>query len=41
MHEYYQPDGAEPILNPGFQNWNHLVLNMIAWFEGREAVTEF
>jgi putative isomerase len=41
MHEYYQPANAEPILNPGFQNWNHLVLNMIAWFEGRETVTEF
>jgi putative isomerase len=40
LHEYYQPDGA-PILNPGFQNWNHLVLNMIAWFEGREVVVEF
>jgi putative isomerase len=41
MHEYYQPSNAEPILNPGFQNWNHLVLNMIAWYEGRGAVTEF
>jgi putative isomerase len=41
MHEYYQPSNAEPILNPGFQNWNHLVLNMIAWFEDRETVTEF
>ncbi len=41
LHEYYQPDNGEPVLNPGFQNWNHLVLNMIAWFEGREFVREF
>jgi putative isomerase len=40
LHEYYQPDG-EPLLNPGFQNWNHLVLNMIAWHEGAEEVVEF
>lgn len=41
LHEYYQPDNGEPILNRGFQNWNYLVLNMIAWLEGRDAVTEF
>ena len=41
MHEYYQPENGEPILNRGFQNWNYLVLNMIAWLEGREAVAEF
>jgi putative isomerase len=41
LHEYYLPDNAEPVLNPGFQNWNYLVLNMIAWREGRDVVTEF
>ena len=41
LHEYYQPDNGEPILNRGFQNWNYLVLNMIAWLEGRPVVTEF
>ncbi|MDT8390174.1 MAG: trehalase family glycosidase [Lentisphaeria bacterium] len=41
MHEYYQPENGEPILNLGFQNWNYLVLNMIAWLEGQEPVTEF
>jgi len=41
LHEYYQPDNGEPILNRGFQNWNYLVLNMIAWLEGKPAVTEF
>jgi len=41
LHEYYQPENGEPILNRGFQNWNYLVLNMIAWLEGNEAVSEF
>lgn len=41
LHEYYQPENGEPILNRGFQNWNFLALNMIAWLEGRPVVTEF
>jgi putative isomerase len=41
LHEYYQPDNGEPILNPGFQNWNYLVLNMIEWLKGREPIAEF
>ncbi|MDX2077840.1 MAG: trehalase family glycosidase [bacterium] len=41
MHEYYQPENGEPILNRGFQNWNYLVLNMCAWLEGRPVVSEF
>ena len=41
LHEYYQPENGEPILNPGFQNWNYLVLNMIEWLKGREPVAEF
>lgn len=41
LHEYYQPDNGEPIINRGFQNWNYLVLNMIAWLEGRTRVNEF
>ncbi len=41
MHEYYQPENGEPILNRGFQNWNYLVLNMIAWLEGKAPVMEF
>lgn len=41
LHEYYEPETGEPILNPGFQNWNYLVLNMIAWLEGKEIITEF
>lgn len=41
LHEYYQPENGEPILNRGFQNWNYLVLNMAAWLEGRPRVAEF
>lgn len=41
LHEYYQPENGEPVLNPGFQNWNYLVLNMCRWLEGRDAVVEF
>lgn len=32
LHEYYNPDTGEGIINPGFQNWNYLVLNMIEWY---------
>lgn len=41
LHEYYQPENGEPILNPGFQNWNYLVLNMAEWLRGRTPVAEF
>lgn len=41
MHEYYSPDDGTPIINPGFQNWNMLVLNMIYWYEGKEYIEEF
>ena len=41
MHEYYHPDTGEPIMNPGFQNWNLLAINMQAWLEGRDVVEEF
>jgi len=41
MHEYYLPSNGEPVLNPGFLNWNLLVVNMIAWLEGKEMVHEF
>ncbi|KJD34314.1 glycoside hydrolase family 37 [Tamlana nanhaiensis] len=41
LHEYYEPETGEPLLNKGFQNWNYLVLNMIAWMENKKAVEEF
>lgn len=41
LHEYYDPDSGEPIINKGFQNWNYLVLNMIDYLDGRECVSAF
>ena len=41
LHEYYLPENGEPVLNKGFQNWNFLVLNMAAWLDGKQMVTEF
>lgn len=41
LHEYYHPDNGEPIMTKGFQNWNFLVLGMIAWCEGRKVAAEF
>jgi putative isomerase len=41
LHEYYLPDSGEPVLNPGFQDWDYLVLNMIAWYEGKPCIEEF
>lgn len=41
MHEYYSPDDGAPVINPGFQNWNMLVLNMICWYEGKKYIEEF
>ena len=40
LHEYYDPDSGNPIMNKGFQNWNYLVLNMLAWLENRPTVRE-
>jgi putative isomerase len=41
LHEYYLPENGEPVMNPGFQDWNYLVLNMIAWYQGKPSVEEF
>ena len=41
FHEYYEPENGEPIMNRGFQSWNYLVINMLAWLEGKHVVTEF
>jgi len=41
LHEYYDPDSGAPIINKGFQNWNYLALNMVAWMEKRPVVKEY
>ena len=40
MHEYYDGDTGAPVVNPGFQNWNLLAVNMGAWLRGERAVAE-
>lgn len=41
LHEYYDPDSGKGVNNPGFQNWNLLVNNMLAWYEKKHVITEF
>jgi putative isomerase len=41
LHEFYHPDSGEPIMTRNFQNWNYLVLQMIAYLEDRPVSTEF
>lgn len=41
LHEYYDPESGRPIMNPGFQNWNLLSLNMQAWLRGENVIEEF
>ena len=41
MHEYYHPETKAGVNNPGFQSWNLLVNNILAYLEGRDAVCEF
>lgn len=41
LHEYYDPETGDPIINPGFQNWNLLAINMQAQLDGKPCITEF
>jgi putative isomerase len=41
FHEYYDPDSGKPIVNKGFQSWNYLVTNMIAWLQNDKVIKEF
>jgi putative isomerase len=41
FHEYYEPDTGAPVMTPDFRDWNGLVLNMLTWREGGDAVCEF
>ena len=41
MYECYHPDTGAGVSNLGFQSWNFLVNNMIAWYEGRNVIKEF
>ena len=41
MHEYYSPETGEPVHNIGFQSWNLLVCNMIAYLDKNKRIEEF
>ncbi len=41
MHEYYHCDSGEGINGQGFQSWNLLVNNMIAYVDNQEIISEF
>lgn len=41
LHEFYNPDTGEAIMTRNFQNWNFLVLNLIAYLDGRPVAWEF
>ena len=40
MHEYYHPETGEGVNNQGFQSWNLLCANMIAWRNGGNVISE-
>ena len=41
MHEYYDPETGEGVRGQGFQSWNLLSANMIAWKHGKIVAEEF
>lgn len=41
LHEYYSPETGEPVMNPGFLNWNMLAVNMVLELEGEAPAYDF
>ena len=41
LHEYYNPETCEPIMNPGFVNWNVLALAMADELDGKPSALRF
>lgn len=41
LHEYYNPETREPIMNPGFVNWNVLAINMADELDGKPCAARF
>ena len=41
LHEYYNPETCEPIMNPGFVNWNVLALAMADELDGKASAARF
>ena len=40
LHEYYEPENGEGLMNPGFLNWNMLAVNMGQWLNGECSAEE-
>lgn len=40
LHEYYDPETGKPVINPDFQNWNLLSINMGAWLQKHPVIAE-
>lgn len=38
LHEYYDPETGEGLYNPGFQNWNLLVILMMEMLENQQII---
>lgn len=41
LHEYYNPETGEPVVNPGFINWNILALNMADELDGKPSIDRY
>jgi len=41
LHEYYNPETGKAVMNPGFLNWNMLVVNMVLEITGDLSVFDF
>lgn len=41
LHEYYIPETGHPVMNPGFLNWNMLVVNMQKELSGEQSVFDY
>ncbi len=40
-HEYYSPETGEPVMNPGFLNWNMLAVNMLLELDGEAPMLDY
>ncbi|MFV0399107.1 MAG: MGH1-like glycoside hydrolase domain-containing protein [Oscillospiraceae bacterium] len=38
LHEYYVPETGNPVMSPGFLNWNMLAVNMVQELNGDESI---
>ncbi|MCL2035245.1 MAG: trehalase / alfa-L-rhamnosidase / mannosyl oligosaccharide glucosidase [Oscillospiraceae bacterium] len=41
LHEYYNPETGEPVMSPGFLNWNMLAVNMVQELESGAGIYDY